>query len=118
MTSEIEPTVNRHWQRGSFPFEIVPGCGQLGLAGLPYHGFGCPGKSCLLDGMVTMELARTDPSTPPSPPCTAGGDGLDLSVRQRGTKTALPAGDGALREDRRLRADRARRRGWWGARGA
>ena len=62
MTSEIEPTVNRHWQRGSFPFEIVPGFRQLGLAGLPYHGFGCPGKSFLLDGMVTMELARTDPS--------------------------------------------------------
>jgi glutaryl-CoA dehydrogenase len=62
MTSEVEPTVNRHWQRGSFPFEIVPGFRQLGLAGLPYHGFGCPGRSFLLDGMVTMELARTDPS--------------------------------------------------------
>jgi len=62
MASEVEPTVNRHWQRGSFPFEIVPGFRQLGLAGLPYHGFGCPGKSFLLDGMVTMELARTDPS--------------------------------------------------------
>ena len=42
MASEVEPTVNRHWQRGSFPFEIVPGFRQLGLAGLPYHGFGCP----------------------------------------------------------------------------
>ena len=62
MKSEVEPTVNRHWQRGSFPFEIVPGFGQLGLAGLPYHGFGCPGRSFLLDGMVAMELARTDPS--------------------------------------------------------
>jgi glutaryl-CoA dehydrogenase len=62
MKSEVEPTVNRHWQRGSFPFEIVPGFRQLGLAGLPYHGFGCPGRSFLLDGIVAMELARTDPS--------------------------------------------------------
>jgi glutaryl-CoA dehydrogenase len=62
MKSEVEPTVNQHWQRGSFPFEIVPGFRQLGLAGLPYHGFGCPGRSFLLDGMVAMELARTDPS--------------------------------------------------------
>ena len=62
MKSEVEPTVNRHWQRGSFPFEIVPGFRQLGLAGLPYHGFGCAGRSFLLDGMVAMELARTDPS--------------------------------------------------------
>jgi len=62
MKSEVEPTVNQHWQRGSFPFEIVPGFGQLGLAGLPYHGFGCAGRSFLLDGMVAMEIARTDPS--------------------------------------------------------
>src|SRR4051795_2807873 len=62
MKSEVEPTVNSHWQRGSFPFEIVPGFRQLGLAGLPYRGFGCPGRSFLLDGMVAMELARTDPS--------------------------------------------------------
>ena len=26
MTSEVEPTVNRHWQRGSFPFEIAQPC--------------------------------------------------------------------------------------------
>src|SRR5215510_12695498 len=62
MTTEVEPGVNRHRQRGSFPFEIVPGFRQLGLAGLPYQGFGCPGRTFLLDGMVAMELARTDPS--------------------------------------------------------
>src|SRR3954470_22423689 len=62
MKSEVEPTVNQHWQRGSFPFEIVPGFRQLGLAGLTYHGFGCPGRSFLLDGMVAMELSPTDPS--------------------------------------------------------
>ncbi len=62
MKSEVEPSINQHWQRGSFPFEIVPGFRQLGLAGLPYQGFGCPGRSFLLDGMVAMELARTDPS--------------------------------------------------------
>jgi len=33
MASEVEPTVNRHWQRGSFPFEIVPG--QLGWPDCP-----------------------------------------------------------------------------------
>ncbi|MFI7000191.1 acyl-CoA dehydrogenase family protein [Nocardia sp. NPDC050175] len=62
MTTEVDPIINRHWQRGSFPFEIVPGLRDLGLAGLPYRGYGCPGRSFLLDGMVAMELARTDPS--------------------------------------------------------
>src|SRR5258708_34554498 len=68
MKSEVEPTVNQHWQRGSFPFEIVPGFRQLGLAGLPHHGFGCPGRAFLPDGSVARELAR------PAPPlATASG---------------------------------------------
>ncbi|HEY5855743.1 MAG TPA: acyl-CoA dehydrogenase family protein [Aldersonia sp.] len=62
MTAEVAPIVNEHWTRASFPFEIVPGFAQLGTAGLPYRGFGCGGRSYLLDGMVAMELARTDAS--------------------------------------------------------
>src|SRR5256714_13282993 len=30
--------------------------------GLPYHGYECPGKSTVLDGMMMMELARVDSS--------------------------------------------------------
>jgi glutaryl-CoA dehydrogenase len=30
--------------------------------GLPYQGYGCPGKSMVLDGMLMMELARVDSS--------------------------------------------------------
>ena len=40
----------------------MPGFAQLGTAGLPYRGFGCGGRSYLLDGMVAMEIARTDSS--------------------------------------------------------
>ena len=36
--------------------------GELGIAGLSYDGYGCPGRTSLLDGFVTLELARTDPS--------------------------------------------------------
>jgi glutaryl-CoA dehydrogenase len=62
MSSEVAPVVTEHWAKSTFPFEIVPGLGQLGVAGLPYRGHGCPGRSYLLDGMVAMELARCDPS--------------------------------------------------------
>src|SRR6476659_5898635 len=62
MTSHVQPIVLEHWSKSTFPFEVVPGFGALGIGGLPYQGFGCPGRSYLLDGMVTMELARTDPS--------------------------------------------------------
>ena len=62
MRSEVAPIVNEHWSKSTFPFEVVPGLRQLGIAGLPYRGYGCPGRSYLLDGMVAMELARWDPS--------------------------------------------------------
>src|ERR1700710_2372130 len=111
MKSEVEPSVNQHWQRGSFPFEIVPGFRQLGLAGLPYKGFGCPGRSFLLDGMVAMELARTDPSI-----ATFAGvhGGLSMgSIYLCGNdeqKQRYLPGMARLEKDRRVRADGAGRR--------
>jgi glutaryl-CoA dehydrogenase len=62
MGKEVQPIINRYWTRAKFPHELVPGLAELGIAGLPYAGYGCPGRSRLLDGMVAMELARTDPS--------------------------------------------------------
>ena len=62
MTREVEPVINEHWTRASFPHELVPGIAGLGIAGLAYDGPGCPGRGALVDGLVAMELARTDPS--------------------------------------------------------
>ena len=62
MTKTVEPVINEYWTRAEFPHDLVPELAELGIAGLPYAGYGCPGKSPLLDGMVAMELARTDPS--------------------------------------------------------
>jgi glutaryl-CoA dehydrogenase len=62
MEKEVQPIINGYWTRARFPHEILPGLRELGIAGLPYRGYGCPGKDPLLDGMVAMELARTDPS--------------------------------------------------------
>ncbi|HZC93869.1 MAG TPA: acyl-CoA dehydrogenase family protein [Mycobacterium sp.] len=60
MTTEVAPVLLEHWSRATFPFEIVPGLRDLGTAGLPYRGYGCAGRRFLLDGMIAMELARTD----------------------------------------------------------
>ena len=62
MEKEIEPVINRYWTREEFPHELVPALAGLGLAGLPYTGYGCPGRGNLLDGMLAMELARVDSS--------------------------------------------------------
>jgi glutaryl-CoA dehydrogenase len=62
VTSDVAPIVTEHWSRGTFPFGVIDGMRKLGIAGVPYHGYGCAGRSYLLDGMIAMELARTDPS--------------------------------------------------------
>src|SRR5262245_27556289 len=57
---KVAPIINQYWGRAEFPFEILPEYGALGIAGAPYSGFGCSGKSALLDGLIMMELARID----------------------------------------------------------
>ena len=62
LADQVEPIINDHWIRATFPFEIIPGLRDLGIAGTPYEGYGCPGRSFLLDGLIAMELATVDPS--------------------------------------------------------
>jgi glutaryl-CoA dehydrogenase len=62
MAKEVEPVINRLWTREEFPFELLPGLARLGIAGVAYEGYGCPGGGPLLDGVLAMELARSDPS--------------------------------------------------------
>jgi glutaryl-CoA dehydrogenase len=60
MEGRVAPIINRYWTRAEFPFELVQPWAELGLGGLPYEGYGCPGRSYLLDGLVAMETARVD----------------------------------------------------------
>src|SRR2546421_10084965 len=62
MTKEVGPVINRYWTREEFPHDLIPGFARLGIAGVAYTGYGCPGGGPLLDGMIAMELARVDPS--------------------------------------------------------
>jgi glutaryl-CoA dehydrogenase len=60
MEKEVAPIINHYWTREEFPFQVVPELAALGIAGLACDGYGCPGGDPLLDGMIAMELARTD----------------------------------------------------------
>jgi glutaryl-CoA dehydrogenase len=62
MEKSVAPVINHYWTREEFPHDLVPGLAALGIAGLACEGYGCPGGDPLLDGMVAMELARTDSS--------------------------------------------------------
>ncbi|RXZ38492.1 acyl-CoA dehydrogenase [Oxalobacteraceae bacterium CAVE-383] len=62
MESEVEPIINDYWARDEFPFELLPKLQKLAIGGLPYAGYGCPGKTMMLMGFVMMEMARVDAS--------------------------------------------------------
>ena len=60
MQKEIKPIVNSFWLRDEFPHQIIPELAKLNICGLTYEGYGCPGKSSLLEGFIAMEMARVD----------------------------------------------------------
>jgi glutaryl-CoA dehydrogenase len=60
MQEQVAPIIEDYWARAEFPFQIIPGLRALNVAGLPYTGHGCPGRSSLLDGLLAMEIARVD----------------------------------------------------------
>jgi glutaryl-CoA dehydrogenase len=62
MEEKVAPIINDYWMRDEFPFDILPAMSNLGIAGTLYEGYGCPGRGTVLDGFVTMELSRVDPS--------------------------------------------------------
>src|SRR5262245_31848920 len=62
MEAKVQPIINKYWVADSFPFELLPSFKELGIAGLGINGYGCPGGSPLLPGLVAMEIARTDTS--------------------------------------------------------
>ncbi|WP_329047378.1 acyl-CoA dehydrogenase family protein [Amycolatopsis sp. NBC_01488] len=62
LDSELAPVANWHWARERFPHHLVEPLGKLDVGGLSYTGYGLPGRTSLLDGFVTLDLARTDPS--------------------------------------------------------
>ncbi len=60
MEENVAPVITQHWAQAEFPFDLIPGYAALGIAGLGYKGYGCAGRSALLDGFAMLELARID----------------------------------------------------------
>ena len=59
---EVKPIANEYWNKAEFPFHIIPKLAELNICGLTYQGYGCPGKSNLMEGILAMEMARIDTS--------------------------------------------------------
>ncbi|WP_031529128.1 acyl-CoA dehydrogenase family protein [Dyadobacter crusticola] len=62
METEIKPIANHYWNNAQFPMHIIPLMAKLDICGLTYKGYGCAGRSALLEGFIAMEMARIDSS--------------------------------------------------------
>jgi len=59
--AEFVPLIQEHVrQDGSFPMELVPKLGALGVLGANLHGYGCAGMGSVAYGLVMQELERGD----------------------------------------------------------
>lgn len=60
--AEVIPIMAGCWERGEFPFHLVPHLAKLGICGDTVKGYGCAGLSAVGAGLAAIELARGDGS--------------------------------------------------------
>jgi glutaryl-CoA dehydrogenase len=60
---EVLPVVNPYWERGEFPFELIPKIAALNIVGdNNMRDYGCRPMSTVGAGLISMELSRIDGS--------------------------------------------------------
>lgn len=60
VSQRIMPGIGKHFTAGTFPSELIPVFGELGLLGSSLTGYGCAGVSPTAYGLICQELERGD----------------------------------------------------------
>jgi glutaryl-CoA dehydrogenase len=58
--TRVMPGIAAHWERGTFPTELMREIAELGLLGCNLQGYGCAGLSDVGYGVAMQELERGD----------------------------------------------------------
>jgi glutaryl-CoA dehydrogenase len=58
--SRVMPTIGEHFEKGTFPTELIAEIADLGLLGCNLKGYGCAGLSEVGYGLAMQELERGD----------------------------------------------------------
>jgi glutaryl-CoA dehydrogenase len=56
----VLPIIEDHCRASTFPMELVPEIGEMGLLGANLHGYDCAGMSNVAYGLICQELERGD----------------------------------------------------------
>lgn len=57
---ECMPVIVEHFDKGTFPMDLIPRMAEMGLFGLHVDGYGCKRASHTIYGLVCQELGRCD----------------------------------------------------------
>jgi glutaryl-CoA dehydrogenase len=57
---ECMPVIADHFDKGTFPMELIPRLGELGLFGVHVEGYGCSPTNHSAYGLICQELSRCD----------------------------------------------------------
>jgi glutaryl-CoA dehydrogenase len=60
VNEECMPLIATHFDHGTFPMELIPRMGEMGLFGLHVDGYGCTKSSHTIYGLICQELGRCD----------------------------------------------------------
>jgi glutaryl-CoA dehydrogenase len=58
--ARVLPVVGDHFEKGTFPTDLIPEIAKIGLLGCNLHGYGCAGLSEVGYGLAMQELERGD----------------------------------------------------------
>lgn len=58
--ARVLPVVGEHFEKGTFPTDLIPEIAKMGLLGCNLHGYGCAGLSEVGYGLAMQELERGD----------------------------------------------------------
>jgi glutaryl-CoA dehydrogenase len=58
--ARLEPVIVEHYERATFPKELIPEFARMGLFGAPLEGYGCAGLNPVAYGLTQLELEKVD----------------------------------------------------------
>ena len=56
----IAPVIEQHYEKGTFPRELISEFANMGFLGAPFEGYGCAGMNPVAYGLTQIELERQD----------------------------------------------------------
>lgn len=56
----VAPVIEEHYEKATFPKELIPEFAEMGFLGAPLEGYGCAGMNPVQYGLTMIELERQD----------------------------------------------------------